>query len=134
MRRLTIIIVALALAVLAVGALSLGRDVINKARAKETVIHMRQVESLLLLDKPKFADGAYVSRLLAARGQDDYILDGWKHPIQVEVETDSRGQPRYRVISLGRDGRRGPCCQRFTGFDWDADAILVDQDWLQVWG
>jgi hypothetical protein len=39
----------------------------------------------------------------------------------------------YRVISLGRDGRRGTCCKRWVHGDWDADAILSERSWLQVW-
>jgi hypothetical protein len=122
----------LTLALIAAG-IYLGNKILNKSRAKITMVHMRRIESLLLLSQPRFVDEAYVRHLLAGRGQERYLFDGWQHPIQVEVEVDREGQPYYRVVSLGRDGRRGACCRRFAGFDWDADAVLMNQEWLQVW-
>lgn len=119
------------LALLVLG-IYLGNKIFNNYRAKVTMIHMRRIESLLLLEKPRSVNEAYVRRLLVARGQEEYLLDGWRRPIQAEVEFDAKGQPRYRIISLGRDGDRGTCCRRFVD-DWDADAVLMDQDWLQVW-
>lgn len=111
----------------------IGGMILNKHRAKISMIHMRRIESLLLLDRPRLVDEDYVRRLLAERGQAQYLLDGWGNPIQVELEIDDKDHPRYKLISLGRDGKRGSCCSRFVE-DWDEDAILMSQDWLQVWG
>ena len=46
------------------------------------------------------------------------------------IEKETSGA--YRVISLGRDGRRGSCCQGRVA-DWDSDAVLLGDEWLQVW-
>jgi hypothetical protein len=107
--------------------------VANRAKAKITMIHMRRLEALLLVARPAEISKAYLRGLLAPHGQEGYVLDGWGRPIEVSVEVDALSRSHYRLVSLGRDGRRGACCNRFVGFDWDADAVLEDQHWLQVW-
>jgi len=61
--------------------------------------------------------------------------DGWGNALVIEVRNPPSARHRScRVISLGRDHRRGPCCIGSTGEDWDADAVAEGGHWLQVWG
>lgn len=133
MSRFPIIIAILAL-MLGVAVLTLGRDILNKARAKETVTHMRRVVSLLQLERPAVVDVQYLRNMLAKHGVSPlYLLDGWNRPLVVEVLTDEDGVQIYRVISLGRNGRLDTCCRRFLKQDWDEDAVIENDTWLQVW-
>jgi hypothetical protein len=56
--------------------------------------------------------------------------DAWGNPFQAEHAPGA--DPPYLIRSLGKDGKRGPCCQR-TVEDWRDDAILRGSEWLRVW-
>lgn len=56
--------------------------------------------------------------------------DRWGRPF--EIEPAPGVDPPYRLRSLGRDGKRGPCCQLVVE-SWDDDAVLEGDTWLQVW-
>jgi hypothetical protein len=101
-------------------------------RAKTTETRMRELMSDLDAYKPDRVDTASLRSLLLAKGGFvDRLEDGWGRPLVIEhVFRD--GRPRYTIISLGRDGRRGPCCKQAT-YSWDDDAVLSGDQWLQVW-
>lgn len=80
---------------------------------------------------PDRVDTASIRSLLARVGRLDLLKDGWNRPLVIEhVFKDER--PRYKIISLGRDGQRGPCCRQVV-YNWDDDAVLSGDEWLQVW-
>jgi hypothetical protein len=59
--------------------------------------------------------------------------DAWGNPFVVERLPSTSESPECRVISLGRDGNRGGCCQRNTGWLWDEDAVYSAGGWVQTW-
>lgn len=99
MSRFPIMIAILAL-MLGAAVLTLGRDILNKARAKETVTNMRRVVSLLQLERPAVVDVQYLRNMLAKHDvSPSYLLDGWNRPLVVEVLTDEDGVQIYLALA-----------------------------------
>jgi hypothetical protein len=63
-------------------------------------------------------------------GLDHCSEDAWGHSFEIEAAPGA--DPPFRLRSLGRDGQRGPCCKVVTN-DWDDDAVLEGEKWLQGW-
>lgn len=106
----------------------------HKVHAKTTVTRMRDLMTLLKAEQPDKLDADSLTLILQKYNRSPISLkDGWGRPLIVERRTDHTGKSKYLVISLGRDGKRGACCQRRVPGDWDADAVLLDDEWLQVW-
>lgn len=129
------IVVAVLLAILA--GIAIARYVQSwraEARAKTTVTRMRMFMSVLHSEKPDGIEIASLRPLLAKYNRQEVELDGWHNPLVIELQVSpGDGSKHYRLISLGRDGKRGGCCTRSVRGDWNADAVLFDGHWLQAW-
>ena len=69
--------------------------------------------------------------IAATLDPDDYTLDGWGHPVVVEV-LSAPGEPyEYRITSYGRDGAPGPCWLGPECDTLDADWIIENGDFLE---
>lgn len=123
---------AVLLVCLAIGARELA-DLRDRTRAKRTAGDMRQLSVILRSENPPLLAPKDLQRLLAAKGYPDYSRDAWGRPIEVERIQRASAAPSYVLRSLGKDGRRGKCCQRWLKEDWDSDAVLQDDTWLQIW-
>jgi hypothetical protein len=99
--------------------------------AKLTESRMKALMNVLDVYRPDKIDPESLRPLLAKHGGADLLKDGWSRPLVVE-RTVKDGRPLYTITSLGRDGRRGPCCKPVV-FNWDDDAVLAGDKWLQVW-
>jgi hypothetical protein len=63
-----------------------------------------------------------------------FSRDGWGHPFIIEMRRDGNtGSRHYRVIALGRSGKRSSCCRLRIYHDWDLNAVSEDARWLQLW-
>jgi hypothetical protein len=104
--------------------------------AKISETHMQELMNELKIYQPERPDGESFRRVLAKDGRLDSLKDGWSRSLVIE-RTVKGGRSHYTIISLGRDGRRGPCCKPFV-HNWDDDAVLSGDvlsgnRWLQVW-
>lgn len=95
-----------------------------------TVARMKDLMSLLEADRPRSLDGETIRVLLSENGREECHLDGWGRPFVIERVGSEPAN--YRVTSLGRDGRRGACCDGFVK-SFDEDAVLEGDRWLQRW-
>jgi hypothetical protein len=86
--------------------------------------------SLLEEERPQRIDAATLRPLLAKYNRSASSEDAWGRPFVLERMHE--GQQGYIIISLGRDGRRGDCCKKWTD-NLDDDAVLSEDGWLQVW-
>jgi hypothetical protein len=100
-------------------------------RAKTTEARMLDLMGVLEAEEPQQLDPGSLRRILAKYNRLECALDAWGNPLIVEAVKNG-WHPNYTVTSLGRDGRRGSCCQKFVE-SWDDDAVLSGKDWLQVW-
>jgi hypothetical protein len=100
-------------------------------RAKTTTARMVYLMGTLDSDEPAKVDTESIRFLLARENRLAWLKDAWGRPFVVERKEEN-GQPHFTVISLGRDGRRGSCCQKWVK-NWDDDAVLSGKDWLQAW-
>jgi hypothetical protein len=100
-------------------------------RAKTTTTNMIFLMGVLDSDQPEKVDSESIRSLLARGKRSYWLKDDWGRPFVIERKEEN-GQPRYTIISLGRDGRRGSCCQKWVD-NWDDDAVLSGKEWLQVW-
>ena len=106
----------------------------EKSKAKTTAFNMGRVDSVLRAYWPSDMSRPALAELMRKYDDPRFLVDAWGNEILVEMSQRSAGEaPSYTVRSLGRDGLRGPCCTGFVGHDWDADAMLRDGEWLQVW-
>jgi len=99
-------------------------------RAKETESKMRELMELLDAEGPVRLDSESIRSLLVRNKRLEWLTDGWGGTLLVQRNEREKG--RYVVISLGRDGRRGSCCKRWVS-NWDDDAVLSGDEWVQVW-
>jgi hypothetical protein len=106
---------------------------INAVRAYKTITFMGQIANMLKIDKPTQVDHHYLEALLAKYNRGSYVRDGWGHDFEIQVRLDASGFYHYSIRSFGRDGKRGPCCSGSIGHNWDGDAVLKDDRWLQIW-
>lgn len=105
-----------------------------EARAKTTVTRMRQFMAVLHSEKPDDVESSSLRPLLVKYNRQEVELDGWHNPLVIELQASpDDGSRHYRLTSLGKDGKRGGCCTRSVHGDWNADAVLLDDQWLQAW-
>jgi hypothetical protein len=97
-----------------------------------TIGCMPNVTSILLAERPRDFDPESLAPLFAKYDREDCVRDGWGRPFVIEVSGIRGSDTAFRVISLGRDGKRGPCCKAFVD-DWDDDAVLEGDVWVQRW-
>jgi len=105
----------------------------NEMRAKVTVTRIRSLSAILLVEQPDHVDSAFVESILVRHDAVGYHLDGWGNPIQIEIAFLEDGERSFRITSYGRDGVASSCCRGGPGSDWDRDAVLEGDKWLQVW-
>lgn len=105
----------------------------DEIRAKRTQVRIQTITSILLAEKPELVDESYLEAALLRHNRSECVLDGWGNRIQVEVLVTEESGRRYRVVSFGKDGVAGSCCIKWSGKDWDRDAVAVDGTWMQVW-
>lgn len=133
-RAVTYAVLAALLVSLAWGLTTLAVYVSNQAKAKTTVTTMVKLASVIETAKPATSSEAALRRAIAKLEVRSVGLDdGWGNRLDVSI-VDEADEYSYTVRSFGRDGRRGGCCQRSVGRDWDADAVFADGEWLQSWG
>ncbi len=78
---------------------------------------------------PEVNSLAVASTLKKYRRPQESANDRWSHALLFKRESKT-GQ--LVVISLGQDGKRGDCCQRWVTC-LDYDAVYSGQSWLQLW-
>lgn len=128
-RKTLTLVSAIALLALLVWGVRTGLRLRQELLAKTTVTRMRMLMGVLETERPAAVTGPSDLRpLLEKYNRTECLEDAWGRPFVVEVE---RGGT-YRVLSYGRDGRRGSCCRGRVA-DWDSDAVLLGDEWLQVW-
>lgn len=101
-------------------------------RAIMTETRMRELMDILNAEQPERVDPDSLRPLLAKNDRLDCREDGWGNLLLIERRIQAGREPLYVIVSLGRDGRRGTCCQKWVD-DWNDDAVLAGKDWLQVW-
>lgn len=101
-------------------------------RAIVTETRMRELMDILNAEQPARVDPESLRPLLAKKNRLDCGEDGWGNLLLIERRIRAGKEPLYVIVSLGRDGRRGTCCQKWVD-DWNDDAVLAGKDWLQVW-
>ena len=127
-KTLTVVSALALLAVLAWGA-RFGLRLRQELKAKTTITRMSMLMGVLDTEKPAEVSGPAALRpLLEKYNRTECLEDAWGNPFVIEKEKSGA----YRVLSLGRDGRRGSCCGGRVA-DWDSDAVLLGDEWLQVW-
>ncbi len=132
-RNLALLLVIVLLVAAAYLLIKRGIEVRDSLRAKVTATHMRQMATILRYEKPDSVEPEVLDRLMKKYDKDGYVLDGWRRRIDVKLIATEENVTLYQLTSNGRDGKRGSCCVKFTNDDWDADAVLLDGDWLQIW-
>ena len=100
-------------------------------RAKTTETRMMQLMNVLDAEQPDHVDPESLKPLLAKYNRSECLTDAWGRAFLIERKGSEAGG-RYEVTSLGRDGIRGSCCKSWTA-NWDDDAVLLGDQWLQVW-
>ena len=103
----------------------------ERIAAHKSMTNISYVGSVLLVEKPDIFDEEAVLRALEKNNNDgSALVDGWGNPLVLyESNTDP---PSYLVMSFGRDGIRGDCCEKFVD-NLDSDLVWRDGDWLQVY-
>jgi hypothetical protein len=130
-QKIALLVVAVTLLLLIGGAAAAYWRVRDLFLAEQTVSDMSSLMMLLDSDQPDRVDPASIRAMLAKENRSVWEDDGWGRPLVV-LRQIKAGQPAYTVISLGRSGRRGPCCMPRVS-SWDDNAVLAGKDWLQVW-
>lgn len=122
---------ALLLAALAVAAPVHILELRQAGLAKTTVTRMRQLHGVLqAADQQDLSEGGIRSSLVEY-GRLECAADAWGHAFK--VERVSSEPLRFRITSLGRDGVKGSCCRAVVGENWDEDAVMEGDKWLQIW-
>jgi hypothetical protein len=103
----------------------------DPVHAKTTEARMLQLMSVLEAEQPQRLDAESLRPLLEKYHRSECLTDDWDRPFLITLQQRG-GKPFYTITSLGRDGRRGPCC-RARVESWDDDAVLAGPDWVQVW-
>lgn len=91
---------------------------------------MDSLMSALAVEQPYFVNTDVLRTVGDKHGFVRCHADAWGNPFEVEYAPGA--DPPYRIISLGRDGKRGSCC-RYLVEDVNEDAVRQGQEWLQVW-
>ena len=105
----------------------------DSRRAKRSRVQVRTLANILELEKPPSISPEIVRELLGQYDRAGYEIDAWGNPLEVSVLPSETGEPKYRVISLGRDGQADTSFKRFVAGEWDRDAVMEAGEWIQVW-
>jgi hypothetical protein len=100
--------------------------------AKRTTARMTWLMGVLDVEQPRHLDPYSLRQILAKYNRLDCQKDAWGRPFLIEHHEQAGDRVRYVVVSLGRDGKRGGCCKKWVA-NWDDDAVLSGNEWLQVW-
>lgn len=123
-----------ALLLLAIGCLSeYVYSTVNRLHAKVTEAHMTRVMNCLEALQPDHVDKESVHTTLRTWGIEYCYKDGWGRPLVIEMWRKKDGTKHYRVVSLGRSGRRSSCCKLSAGHNWDINTVMEDGQWVQLW-
>lgn len=96
----------------------------------ETSTCMRELMNALGADPAAAASPASLEAAARSFGVEHCLEDGWGRRFEIEAAPGS--DPPFLLRSLGRDGKRGECCRVVTE-NWDDDAVLEGDRWLQAW-
>ncbi len=103
----------------------------DRIAAHTSMTNISLVGSILVQENPDIFDRDSIGRALDEYKHDEAVLvDGWGNPLILYVSNTT--PPSYLVMSLGRDGVRGGCCEKFTA-SLDSDLVWRDGAWLQVY-
>jgi hypothetical protein len=107
---------------------------IQRVHAYTTQAYMTGISSLLADYKPQIRDSGSFRVFLRQHDREGYFRDGWGHHFVIETWTERGSRSyHYRIISLGRAGKRTSCCQATVGHNWDLNTVLQDDKWAQRW-
>lgn len=102
----------------------------QRLKVKNTETNIVYLGKALLDEKPANIDVATLEGLLKKNGHSKSVLkDAWGSQLLVEINLRDDVNS-YRVISFGRDKKRGSCCQKWVD-DFDSDLVWEDGKWLQ---
>lgn len=103
----------------------------ERIAAHQSGTNISLVGSILVEEKPDIFDRESVKMALEKYKHDETVLlDGWGNPLVLYVSNTT--PPSYLVMSYGRDGVRGGCCEKFVD-SLDSDLVWRDGSWLQVY-
>ena len=103
----------------------------DRISAHESMTNISLVGSILVEEDPDIFDRASILDALQEYQHDESVLlDGWGNPLVIYVTNTT--PPSYMVVSYGRDGVIGGCCEKFVD-DLDDDLVWRDGSWLQVY-
>jgi hypothetical protein len=106
---------------------------VQRLHAYTTQAHMAELSGFLREYQPRIVDPASFLAFLRQHDKIVYFRDGWGHPVVVETWNDNASGPyHYRIISLGRSGKRSSCCKA-VGQNWDLNSVIENGKWVQVW-
>jgi hypothetical protein len=95
-----------------------------------TVECMQSLMSALEVEMPSQVSTEKLREVGDRNGASHCHTDGWGNSFEVELAPSAN--PPYRIRSLGRDGKRGSCCQLIVE-NWDEDAVRDGGQWQQLW-
>lgn len=98
--------------------------------AKTTATQMREIVALLQ-EGNDLCDINCLKTRMKAFSREDLLIDAWGNEIQVSTEKGPE-HFTYTVRSLGKDGVKGSCCEKWVD-SFSDDAVLQNNQWLQVW-
>lgn len=127
-----VVILALVAVTLVVWLAWISSEIRNELRAKTTETRMLLLMRVLEAEKPTRLDADSLLPLLPKTYGSESLIDAWGHPLLIQSSSHDGRIKKYKIISVGRDGRRGGCCRKWVA-DWDDDAVLLGNEWLQVW-
>ena len=107
------------------------------AKFDENGGQVRSLANVIQLEQPANASRESLLKALRHDGiknPESHLYDAWHRPLVVKIWRDAAREYHYQVISLGRDGRAGPCSisQPHCYHHPDADWILRDNEFVQT--
>lgn len=99
-----------------------------------TYIALRELSTLLSEMDPNEVKARGLEAVAREAGYQYYLVDGWNRPI--ELESPEQGPGALRLLSLGRDGRKGACCtEGVSSPEEDVVLDIIDSEviWRQRW-
>ena len=129
-RRLLLGSATLVIVLATAWATARGLAIRRSLQVKVTATRMVDLYQLIQAESPPAVNSVTVASILEKYHRpQEWAKDRWSNPLL--FERDSR-TGKLVVISLGRDGKRGGCCQRWVT-SLDDDAVYSGESWLQLW-